>query len=137
MKFIIVPALPEELTKVQTFVDTELEALDCPMDAQFQIDLAVEEIFVNIASYAYRPDVGEAEIRVEVNEDPLRVVVQFLDHGKPFDPLAKEDADTSPEAIERRLGGLGILLVKRSMDAVTYAYENGRNILTIEKKLNG
>ena len=137
MKHIIVPARPEELTKVQTFVDTELEALDCPPSAQFQIDLAVEEIFVNIASYAYRPEVGEAEIRVEVNDDPLWVVIQFLDHGKPFDPLAKEDADTSPEAIERRLGGLGILLVKRTMDSVTYAYENGRNVLTIEKKLNG
>ena len=136
MKYIIVPAQPEELSRVQSFVDTELEALECPMEAQFQIDLAVEEIFVNIASYAYRPDVGEAEIRVEVCDKPLRVVVQFLDHGKPFDPLAREDADTSPEAIERRTGGLGILLVKRSMDAVTYAYEGGRNILTIEKKLN-
>lgn len=135
MKSITVPAQADQLPLVQEFVDTELEALDCPMRAQFQIDLAVEEIFVNISSYAYRPEVGDAEIRVEVYEGPTRVMIQFLDHGKPFDPLAKEDADTSREALREREGGLGILLVKKSMDAVRYSYEDGKNILTIEKSL--
>ena len=136
MKSMIVPAVKEQLETVQSFVEAELEANDCAPKAMFQISIAVEEIFVNIASYAYRPEVGEAEVCVEVCEAPLRVIIQFLDRGKPFDPLAKEDADTSPEALERREGGLGILIVKKSMDAVTYSYENGKNILTIEKKLN-
>lgn len=136
MKSIIVPAVQEQLDTVQAFVESELETKDCTPKVLFQISIAVEEIFVNIASYAYRPDVGEAEVCVEVCEDPLRVVIQFLDRGKPFDPLAKEDADTSPEALERREGGLGILIVKKSMDAVTYSYENGKNILTIEKNLS-
>jgi len=105
------------------------------MRTLLQLRLAVEEIFVNIASYAYSPEVGEAEIRCEVLEDPLRVVIQFLDSGTPFDPLAKEDADTSQEALMSREGGLGILLVKNTMDDVQYSYEDGKNILTILKKL--
>ena len=100
-----------------------------------QIRLAVEEIFVNIASYAYDPSVGPAEVRCEVLEDPLRVIIQFLDGGKPFDPLAREDADISEDGLMMREGGLGILLVKETMDDVSYTYENGKNILTILKKL--
>lgn len=135
MKSIIVPAVTEQLETVQSFVEAELESRGCFPKAMIQISIAVEEIFVNIASYAYQPEVGEAEVCVEICEDPLRVIIQFLDQGIPFDPLSKEDADTSPEALERRVGGLGILIVKKSMDAVSYSYENGKNILTIEKKL--
>lgn len=135
MKSLTVPAKKEYLDEVTEFVDTELEAFDCPIAAQMQIELAIEEIFVNIASYAYQPAEGEAEIRCEVQEEPLRVVIQFLDGGVPYDPLAKEDADTSVEALEAREGGLGILLVKKTMDDVSYVYENGKNILTILKKL--
>ena len=100
-----------------------------------QIRLAVEEIFVNISSYAYDPSVGPAEVRCQVLEDPLRVIVQFLDGGKPFDPLARPDADTSEEALLERDGGLGILLVKETMDDVQYEYIDGKNVLTILKKL--
>ena len=135
MKELKLTATVESLDEVLAFIDSELESVDCPMKVQMQIELAIEEIFVNIASYAYQPLEGEAEIRCEVLEDPLRVVIQFLDHGKPYDPLAKEDADTSPEALEAREGGLGILLVKKTMDDVQYAYEGGKNILTIQKKL--
>ena len=135
MKTLTVPAELEQLQNVQDFIAEELEACGCPMKAQFQIEVAVEEIFVNIVSYAYRPEVGEATIRCAVEEEPLQVTIQFLDHGKPFDPLAKEDADTSGDALEEREGGLGILLVKKSMDDVRYAYENGKNILTIRKRL--
>ena len=134
MKTLTVPAELEQLQNVQDFISGELEAFDCPMKAQFQIEVAVEEIFVNIVSYAYRPEVGEATVRCAV-EEPLQVTIQFLDHGKPFDPLAKEDADTSGEALEEREGGLGILMVKKSMDDVRYDYENGKNILTIRKRL--
>ncbi len=135
MKSLTVPAKTEYLDEINAFVGEELEQYDCPMGIQMQIELAIEEIFVNIASYAYKPIDGEAEIRCEVLRDPLRVVIQFLDNGKPYDPLAKEDADTSVEALEEREGGLGILLVKKTMDDVKYAYANGKNILTIRKNL--
>ena len=135
MKSLTVPAKSDQLDEITAFVGEELEQYDCPMNVQLQIELAIEEIFVNIASYSYHPVEGEAEVRCEVLRDPLRVVIQFLDNGKPYDPLAKEDADTSPKALEEREGGLGILLVKKTMDDVQYAYEDGKNILTIQKKL--
>ena len=135
MKSLTVPARSECVEEINAFVGQELEAYDCPMNVQMQIELAIEEIFVNIASYAYHPVEGEAEIRCDILRDPLRVELQFLDSGKPYDPLAREDADTSEEALMGREGGLGILLVKKTMDDVKYAYENGKNILTIQKKL--
>lgn len=135
MREIIVPAVEEELIRVQEFVNSELEAVDCPTRAMFQIELAVEEIFVNIVSYAYRPEIGEATVRCEICEEPLRVIIEFQDHGKRFDPLAREEADTSKDALMEREGGLGIFLVRKNMDAVEYRYEDGKNILTISKNL--
>ena len=135
MEIMTVKAMTDQLDTVTDFIEEKLAPYDCPMRTMLQLRLAVEEIFVNIASYAYSPEVGNAEIRCEVLEDPLRVVIQFLDSGTPFDPLAKEDADTSEEALMSREGGLGILLVKNTMDDVQYSYEDGKNILTILKKL--
>ncbi len=121
---------------VNNFVLSRLENSGCRDHATLmQIRLAVEEIFVNISSYAYDPSVGPAEVRCEVLQDPLRVVIQFLDGGKPFDPLAREDADIPEDALLERDGGLGILLVKETMDDVSYEYKDGKNILTILKKL--
>lgn len=135
MERIVVPAKTDYLDQVTAFVDERLEARGCPMSAQMQIELAVEEIFVNIASYAYDSEDGEAEVRCKVLEDPLRVVIQFLDQGKPYDPLARGEADISKEGILSRVGGLGIHLVKKTMDDVQYVYEDGKNVLTIQKKL--
>ena len=135
MNSLTVPAKTEYMPQVNEFIDIQLEALGCPGAVQMQIDLAVEEIFVNIASYAYEAEDGKAEIRCDVMEDPVRVEIQFLDSGMPYDPLARPDADTSPEALMGRVGGLGILLVKTTMDDVQYSYEGGKNILTIRKKL--
>ena len=135
MENLIVTAEVKNLDAVTDFVLQRPEIAACPKNTQLQLRLAVEEVFVNIASYAYDPAIGPAEVRCEVLDDPLRVVIQFLDHGKPFDPLAREDADTSEEALMERIGGLGILLVKETMDAVSYSYEEGKNILTILKKL--
>ena len=135
MEQLIVPAKTKELDRVNDFVERQLEQYDCPMRTLFQLRLAIEEIFVNIASYAYAPREGEAEVRCAVLEDPLRVELQFLDGGTPFDPLAREDADTSEESLLGREGGLGILLVKKTMDEVEYAYKDGKNVLTIRKKL--
>ena len=135
MEYMNITAEIPNLDAVNDFIFGKLEAYELPRNTLFQIRLAVEEIFVNISSYAYDPEVGPAEVRCEVLDDPLRVVIQFLDHGKPFDPLAGEDADTSEEGLMARDGGLGILLVKESMDDVSYCYEDGSNILTITKKL--
>ena len=135
MRSMTITAEIANLDAVNEFIFGQLAPYELPKSTLFQIRLAVEEIFVNISSYAYDPSVGPAEVSCEVLEDPLRVVIQFLDHGKPFDPLAQEDPDTSEEGLLAREGGLGILLVKESMDEVSYRYEGGANILTVIKKL--
>ena len=135
MKSITIPAEAKNLDAVVAFVFDELRPFNCSQKILLQVRLAIEEIFINIVSYAYHPETGLADIRCEVLQEPLRVVIQFLDGGIPFDPLAKEDADLSPEALEEREGGLGIFLVKQTMDEVRYSHENGKNVLTIQKKL--
>lgn len=139
MKKMIIPAMVEELEEINSFIDGELEAYGCAPKVRMQIELAVEEIFVNIASYAYHPEVGQAEICVGVDarDGPPTVRIQFLDSGRPFNPLEKPDADTTLAAEERGIGGLGILLAKKNMDDISYSYENEKNILTIRKKLSG
>ena len=132
----IFPAQQDQLEQVQRFVEEQVEQYECPDKVKFQLAVAVEEIFVNIAHYAYHPEqAGTATIRCCVGGDPLQVTIQFLDNGKPFNPLAKEDADITLSAEERGIGGLGILMVKKSMDAVDYAYEDGKNVLTIKKSI--
>ena len=128
-------AAAENLEEVQAFVDERLERADCPLKAQMQIAVAVEEIFINIASYAYAPEKGKATVRVEVSEDPVTVTITFVDHGMPYDPLAKEDPDISLPAETREAGGLGIFMTKKIMDDVAYEYKDGQNILTLKKKL--
>ena len=125
----------ENLEQVQTFVDERLESTDCPVKAQMQISVAVEEIFINIASYAYAPGKGRAKVRVEVSEDPVSVVITFIDNGMPYDPLAREDPDVTAPAADREIGGLGIFMTKKIMDDVVYEYKDGQNILTLKKKL--
>lgn len=136
MKELTIDASLENIEKVTAFVNEQLESLDCPIKAQMQIDIAIDELFGNIAHYAYDPETGPATIRVEVQEEPLSVVITFIDNGAPYDPLAREDPDTSLSAEERQIGGLGIYMVKKSMDEITYAYQSGHNILTIKKSLN-
>ncbi len=128
-------ATVENLDRVIAFVDGELETLDCPPKTQMQIDLAVEEIFVNIASYAYAPGTGTAVVRIRTQADPKRVTITFLDQGVPYDPLEKPDPDITLSAEERQIGGLGIYMVKKSMDEMKYRYRDGRNELTITKGL--
>lgn len=135
MKELTINATVENIPEVTAFVDEQLEAFDCPMKAQMQIDIAIDELFSNIAYYAYNPDVGPATVRVEVVEDPMAVVITFIDKGVPYDPLAREDPDTTLSAEERDLGGLGIYMVKKSMDEVTYEYKDGQNILKIKKNI--
>ena len=135
MKELTVVATVENIETVTDFVNEQLEALDCPMKAQMQIDIAIDELFGNIAHYAYNPEVGSATVRVEVIEDPLAVTITFIDNGVPYDPLAKADPDTTLRAEERDIGGLGIYMVKKSMDDIIYEYKDGQNILKIKKYL--
>lgn len=135
MSELTLDAKTENLDKVLSFVDGHLEEQECPMKTQMQIDIAVEELFVNIAHYAYNPEVGPVTIRVEVQKEPLAVTITFIDHGAPYDPLAKEDPDITLSAEERQIGGLGIFMVKKSMDDIAYEYKDGQNILYIKKKI--
>lgn len=135
MKELTTEAAVENIEKVTAFVDEQLEALDCPMKAQMQIDIAIDELFGNIAHYAYNPKVGPATVRVEVVENPLAVVITFIDQGVPYDPLAKDDPNVTLSAEERDVGGLGIYMVKKSMDEISYEYRDGQNILKIKKNI--
>ncbi len=128
-------ASDENLERVIAFVDGELEALECTQKTKMMIDVAVEEIFVNIAHYAYKPETGLALIRVETQSDPKRVKITFRDLGVPYDPLAKPDPDVTLSAEERQIGGLGIYMVKKSMDDMKYEYVDSQNVLTIVKDL--
>ena len=135
MADLTVDALVSNLDQVLAFVDGQLETMDCSMKAQMQIDVAVEEIYVNIANYAYAPETGKAYISVRPDPENASVTIEFRDNGIPFDPLAKADPDVTLSAEERNIGGLGIYMVKKSMDAMEYSRKDGQNILTITKKL--
>ena len=135
MKELTLAATVENIETVTEFVNAQLELLDCPIKAQMQIDIAIDELFGHIAHYAYNTEVGSATVRVEVSEAPLAVIITFIDNGVPYDPLGKDDPDITLSAEEREIGGLGIYMVKKSMDEITYEYKNGQNILKIKKNI--
>ena len=135
MKELTIDAITENIPTVTDFVNEQLETLGCSMKIQMQIDVAIDELFSNIAHYAYNPEVGAATVRVEIIDEPLAAVITFIDNGVPYDPLKKEDPDTTLSAEERQIGGLGIYMVKKSMDGMFYEYKDGQNILTVTKKL--
>lgn len=130
-----IKALMENLQELISFVDGHLEDMGASMKAQMQIDIAVEELFVNIAHYAYAPDAGEAVISVAKDKEKNQISITFADSGKPYNPLEKPDPDVTLSADERSIGGLGIFMVKKSMDDMRYEYKDGQNILTITKRL--
>jgi len=132
-KVLKVAADTEKLYEVQGFVDAELEAHDCPMKTQMLIDVSLEELFVNIAHYAYPEGNGWAEIRVGVTDGVASITL--IDGGIPYDPLKKPDPDITLAAEDRQIGGLGIYMVKKKMDEMTYEHRDGKNVLTIRKKL--
>ena len=135
MKELTLAATVENIETVTEFVNAQLELLDCPIKAQMQIDIAIDELFGNIAHYAYNTEVGSATVRVEVSEAPLAVIITFIDNGVPYDPLGKDDPDITLSAEEREIGGLGIYMVRKSMDEITYEYKDGQNILKIKKNI--
>ena len=129
----IFKAKEEQLSEVLGFVEQELEEKTCPMKTIMQISVCVEEIFVNVAKYAYTQE--EADVTIGMKYDADELTMRFTDYGIPFDPLAKKDPDISLPAEEREIGGLGIYIVKKTMDDVKYEYKNGMNILTMKKKI--
>lgn len=133
---ITVTAEVDQVKTVTRFVNERLERLGCSERTRIQTDVAIDEIFSNIAHYAYAPETGPATIRVEVEEEPPRVAITFIDHGVPFNPLKEEQPDTTGlSKAERPIGGLGLFMVKKTMDDISYEYKDGQNILTIRKKL--
>lgn len=130
MKELVLEAKIENLDAVIYFVNEELENAGCSLKLQTQISIAIEEVFVNIAHYAYNPKVGYAIIRVFVSEE---VIIEFEDNGAPYNPLEKDDPDITKSVEEREIGGLGIFMVKNIMDTVEYRHEESKNILSIKK----
>ena len=136
MKELEIEAVRKNTYSVLAFVDEDLEAAECSMLTQTAIDIAVEEIFVNIANYAYGDETGTVVIQVTMHEDPPSAEITFIDTGVQYDPLANPDPDITLPSNKRKKGGMGIFMVKKSMDEMTYKYEDGKNILTIKKALN-
>ena len=135
MKEITLKAEIGNIPQVIAFIEEQLEKVACPLRAQMQIDVAVDELFSNIVRYAYSPGEGPATVRVDAEEEPRRVVITFIDHGKPYNPLTTAAPDMTLAAKQRHIGGLGVFMVKKTMDDVAYEYRDGMNILTIRKKV--
>ena len=129
----IVSAKVENIPVITEAIDQLLESMDCPMKAQVQVDVAIDEIFANIANYAYPDGNGKATIRYEPLKEPNGIQLTFIDSGVPFNPLEVKEPDTTLSAEEREIGGLGIFMVRKSMDDVQYEYKDRHNILTVRK----
>ena len=135
MKEIKLKASLDNMDDVLRFVEDELDRVGGTERLRIQMDVAVEEVFVNIASYAYGEGSGDATVIVDFDEDPKAIRVTFIDSGIPYNPLEKEDPDITLSSEERQIGGLGIYMVKKSMDDMQYEYKDGQNILTIVKRM--
>ncbi len=136
MRELTIDATVENLDAVSDFINEHLDACGCSMKVQTQIAIVVDELFSNIAHYAYNPEVGPATVCVEVTEgDEPTVSITMIDGGVPYDPQTREDPDITTSADERDGGGLGIFMVKQIMADITYRYEDGKNILTVRKKM--
>ena len=125
----------EALSDILGFVDLMLEKHECPMKIQTAVCVAIEELFVNVARYAYKDGDGEVNFGIGFDKESRTITFRMADRGVPFDPLKKPDPDITLSAEEREIGGLGIFITKKTMDSIEYAYENGENVLTMTKKI--
>lgn len=124
----------DKIEKATDFINSILESADCPTKAQMQLDIALDELMSNVARYAYGNKQGDITISLRILENPRRAILTLMDKGIPYNPLKKEDPDIMLSAEDREIGGLGIFIVKNSMDDMAYAYKNGKNIVSIIKK---
>ena len=134
MKECTVNAVIDSIETVTAFVDEILEENDCPIKVQMQIDIVIDELFSNIANYAYGEASGTATVCAGYDGEKGEFVLIFIDSGVPYDPIKAEEPDITLSAEDRKIGGLGIFLVKKTMDDIRYRYEDGKNILTVTKK---
>jgi len=126
----------DELPNVISFIETELEKFEFSFKIISQFNLVVEELFVNVASYAYKDkNDGKCKISIEYNQEKQEVKLSMEDNGIKFNPLEKEEPDTTLSVEDRPIGGLGILLVKKNMDNIEYKYEDNKNILILSKNV--
>ncbi|MEE1320102.1 MAG: SpoIIE family protein phosphatase [Acutalibacteraceae bacterium] len=135
MKEKVFSARKDALPEVMSFTEECLDSFDCPMKSSMAICVAVEEVFINIASYAYGEGTGEAVLSFGFDEAERLMTFVVKDEGVPFNPLQKAEPDITLSAADREIGGLGIFITKKTMDTVSYRYENGKNILTMTKKI--
>ena len=133
MKEITVPAILDNIAAVTNFINSELEAVNCSEYERIQIDVVVDEIFGNIAKYAYGQEEGTATIRVDVSDDLSAISITFIDYGIPFNPLNNMAPDTTLKAKVRKIGGLGIFMTREIMNDMRYEYKYESNQLTIRK----
>ena len=133
LRILTLPARLESISTLTAAIDELLEQLDCPLRQQMQIDVAADEVFCNIASYAYPDSEGQAEVRIELLREPRAMRLTFIDSGIPYDPLTVPEPDVTLSAEERTAGGLGVFLVRKTMDSVTYERLGDSNILRITK----
>ena len=122
-----------DITEITEFVETELEKIDCPLKVITQINIAIDEIYSNIVKYGYKDKTGTATVRLEHQHEPNGILVTFIDEGIPYNPLNAEEPDVTLSAEERSIGGLGIYMVKQSMDEIIYEYKDDKNILHLFK----
>ena len=134
MKSITVEAKIENVDKVTEFVNEVLEEKDCPLKVQMQLDVAIDEIFGNIAYYAYgkAAEMPQYKLKWKISAE---ITLIFIDQGTPYNPLENKDPDITLDIEDREIGGLGIFLVKKTMDELSYEYVDGQNILTMKKEL--
>ena len=132
---LVIEAVIGNLDCVFSFIHKFTGPLNCSKRTIMQLDLVVEEIFTNIASYAYTPNTGLVKILLKIENEPLSISLTFIDSGIPYNPLEKSDPDVSLLAEDRQIGGLGIFLTKKLVNDISYQYLDGQNILKIEKYL--
>ena len=133
---LVIEAVVDNLDDVNLFVHKSIEQFEVSKRTLMQLDLVIEEIFVNVASYAYAPNTGSVKILIEVKEEPLTVSLTFIDSGVPYNPLEKSDPDINLSVDDRQIGGLGIFLTKNLVDDISYKFIDGQNILQLTKSLN-
>ena len=135
MKELTLPAAKENIPDVIDFVNRELESVGCPMKTEAQIDIAIDELYSNIANYGCDENSGEVTVLLETETDSRTVTITFVDNGRPFDPLSRPDPDVTLKARERKIGGLGIFMTKKTMDEVRYERLGDNNVLTLIKRV--
>ena len=128
-------AVPENFAAVQDWIREHLASIPCSVRTLLELDMIVEEVFINIANYAYGKQIGKAWVDLSMDDSGKHLIMTFRDKGIPYDPLKKETPDLKSPAEKRAIGGLGIFLVHEYSDSLSYQYKDGENQLTISKKI--